>query len=738
MEQICNTVGKDSVYTSCEAFLRAKNSQTANPSSDKKCVEISCYLLLSNGLHELALNYLKWLEDHSLTDLDRMQWKILLSDSLNRIFHHKQSMEQLLEVFRTTNNTFHEKSVSDAKGNFSQTNTNKTSNKRKLLEVVSHAYKILADTCRHLKYFAQSEALVSYSVKLIEQMKTADENFELEIVCHNSLASVYYEQQKYEQAHEQQSFCLEKLISRHGKHASHPDLSRCYRNMAKILCSMWKYEESLNYCEMSQAVLQDFYHADELHSNLELAQCFEEQGSVYFQMENFNESLKFYSKAKIIRRIALSQTPNDPRIAHSLHNIGKVYQKQKQWQKALKCFDDAMNLLEKNDLTSSESYPLFAEILLSKSMLNLETQHIFAAIEFGTNSVIMLAACHNDTQKLMESISSEAVGLEEAMGQMNDRLKLELQSLNLARFLAGENIYETNVALCRSSIGDVHLESGNIAKAIEYYSQSLYILERIYGKLGNRQVAETHEKLGVAELKQKQTRNAHKHFRVALKILKQIYGKNGCHPDLAIIYMKIGFTYMEENIDNLVIENFDESLRVLKKFYGNSDRNVESAEVFAYFGAFFFRKAEYEKCLKNYLEALATIKNCYTEENQHHGIASLYGNIGEAYIHIGDSVNALRNCKKSLDIFQNIYGTSSKNTNVAEAFMRCGEACQSNGEHQNALSHYEAALEILENVDNETKQERCIADAYRHIGDLNVAMGKFDDALKSYNNELER
>jgi len=253
MEQICNTVGKDSVYTSCEAFLRAKNSQTANPSSDKKCVEISCYLLLSNGLHELALNYLKWLEDHSLTDLDRMQWKILLSDSLNRIFHHKQSMEQLLEVFRTTNNTFHEKIVSDAKGNFSQTNTNKTS-KRKLLEIVSHAYKILADTCRHLKYFAQSEALVSYSVKLIEQMKTADENFELEIVCHNSLASVYYEQQKYEQAHEQQSFCLEKLISRHGKHASHPDLSRCYRNMAKILCSMWKYEESLNYCEMSQAV----------------------------------------------------------------------------------------------------------------------------------------------------------------------------------------------------------------------------------------------------------------------------------------------------------------------------------------------------------------------------------------------------------------------------------------------------------------------------------------------------
>jgi len=732
LKRIRNALGSDILENGCTSLLTAKNMQApllANSAHDKKCVEICCYLLLSNGLHETALNYLEWLDKNSATVEESLKWKILSADSLNTIFCYKQSLQVLEEVFKILSHKISGKTsfpLNNNLDNFFKSMSPNDDAGKQMLETASHAYKALATTCRHLKFFDQSEAFVRCSLKMIEPMHlSTEDNYDIELFYCETMAAVQFEQEDFEEALQHQQLCLQKLRHRYGESSSSLDLSRCYRNMAKILCNLWNYEESLKCCQLSQDILKKLYNG-ETHSSLEFAQSLEEEGLIYLHKEQFDISLQVLTKAKITRSIALRKSPSDPRIAHSLHLLGRVYQKLKQWDKAMEYFEDAYFLLEETD-TPHKVLLLLAEILRSAAQVNSEIGNFTLAFEQSFKSLELVKLMHNDTRDIIKAISSEAVG------KLPEKFEIEVDGLNLFRFAAGEQTSQPTVAIGYSSVGDVHLENGNFSEAVRYYEKALQIMEKIFGKYGNRQTATISEKIGIAYLKQKKFKAARQCFESCLKILKPIYKKRTGHRDLALIHLKISYTLMEDGSDELVLKHLNKSLDMLNHFYKNSDSNVDSASVYSQFGAFYFKRAEYQKSLENSISALKALKACCGDDANNLEIATANNNVGKAYIKLGDSIEALKHCKQSLTTFKEIYQEGSHSLQLAAAYRDCGEAHKINGNHECALKNYKYSLGLLKNFPD----HKDTGETYRQIGDLEFAIRKFDDALESYSKESE-
>lgn len=245
-------------------------------------------------------------------------------------------------------------------------------------------------------------------------------------------------------------------------------------------------------------------------NNFDVATCYELLGGTYSEQENqenFDKALEYLKNSLKNYRIIYKNEPS-LKEANCYNNIGIIFHKRRQYDKALYNYQQALNIQE-------NSSNVVAPQAIARSYNNIG------------------------------SLYSDKNMLDSALFYLN-------RSLNLRLKVGGENTKE--VALCYNNIGGVYGRM-NEEKALSYFEKAMQIQESILDSL-HPDLAQTYNNVGIEYYKKRDYIKALEFYNKALFARRTILGENS--PVTADTYNNIGWL-------NYYSGNFAEAKINLKK-----------------------------------------------------------------------------------------------------------------------------------------------------------------------------
>jgi len=238
---------------------------------------------------------------------------------------------------------------------------------------------------------------------------------------------------------------------------------------------------------------------------------------------------------------------------------------------------------------------------------------------------------------------------------------------------------KVGIAANIGNIGNVHRLLSNYHIAIEFYQKSLQINEDIDNKIG---VANNLNNIGIVYFSLSDYHNAIEYYSKSLKIYEKIGNKIGISANLG----NIGNVYTNLLDYPKAIEYYMKALQIKeeigkKEGIGNTLGNI---------GNFYKEISEYPKALE-YLERALQI---YEEIGSKDSIAINLGNIGSVYKELLDYTKALEYLKKAYSLSKEI-GTKSI---TMESLKELSELYEKIGDNEIAFSYYKQYITLEKEI----------------------------------------
>ena len=241
-----------------------------------------------------------------------------------------------------------------------------------------------------------------------------------------------------------------------------------------------------------------------------IANLYNEIGLVYYKQGDYEKALEYYRKALVIKEKQLGN--NHPSTSITYNNIGLVYKKQGDYKKALEYYRKALAIREK---------------VLGKEHPDTATTY---------NNIGGVYYKQGDYEKMMEYYKKSLAIREKVLVKEHP-----------------------DMATTYNNIGLVYNKQGNYEKALEYFSKALAIKEKVLGE-EHPSTATTHSNIGEVYRKQGDYEEALNHHRKALAIREKVLGKE--HPSTATTYNNTGLVYRDQGDYEKALEYYEKALAI--------------------------------------------------------------------------------------------------------------------------------------------------------------------------------
>jgi class 3 adenylate cyclase/uncharacterized protein HemY len=303
--------------------------------------------------------------------------------------------------------------------------------------------------------------------------------------------------------------------------------------------------------------------------------------------------------------------------------------------------------------------------------------------------------------------------------QLIDNKKLTLpekiaygeQALQLAE-QAGDALKKAKIL---NQMGKVSKAKGKNAKALEYFQQSLNLLEEIEAE--KTEFAEPLLNLCIVYWKLDDYDKALDHCLKSLNNFEYIGDEKG----IADAYHNIGTTYDLLKRYWPALENHFKARDIRKKI-GDKEGIAES---FNSIGIIHYFTKDYKKAKEYYLKSL----KIQEELDDKKGIAKALNNVGLIYKELGNNDNALKYYKKSIKKWKKIgneYEIANVSNNIGELYTILQD-------YRIALSYLKSALRLAKKLD----AKALVQENYVFLSNLYVALGNYQKALDYYKRSSE-
>lgn len=312
---------------------------------------------------------------------------------------------------------------------------------------------------------------------------------------------------------------------------------------------------------------------------------------------DYDLALTFYDKQ--LKLIINSYGNDHLKLASLNNNIGLIYEKHGEYDKAL--------------------------------------NHYLQALEYGLK--------HNDTDYNIATYYHN-IGYVYYSGFCNYKLALKyLKKAIKIRKNISDNNYDLSISY--NDIGIIYWSLGKYDLALEYHQKSLDIKKELNNQLGVAysylNMSSVYRGIGDYNLASEYDFNA-------LEILLEHYGKH--HPEVAIIYNKLGLNYWKQGKYDLALEYHYKALELRIRtlgaehhFTGTSYNNI---------GTVYLAQQNYDLAIDNYSKAVTILLKNLGEH--HYEVGETYGNLGWTYYQTGNYLKAEEYIQKAYDIYLAVYG----------------------------------------------------------------------------------
>ncbi len=235
-------------------------------------------------------------------------------------------------------------------------------------------------------------------------------------------------------------------------------------------------------------------------------------------------------------------------IPSTIANLGRVAEKQGNYQRALELYSQSMQQLEQQDKKESEVY---AGNLYQIGMIFYYTRNIPYALHYLAQAMEIFKKIEN-----IRGISNclhALANIQVAQGQFEAAYANYNKSLEYDKLLGNPD----SELITLQAIGNLFLTAGTIIKAEEFFKQSLTIAEKLNKRVG---IATLNYNLGMVTLAQGKYEDSFFLLQKALIISEELGDKSTC----AYVLKTLGELFRKQNHNMLSIKTYIESAQTFE------------------------------------------------------------------------------------------------------------------------------------------------------------------------------
>lgn len=283
--------------------------------------------------------------------------------------------------------------------------------------------------------------------------------------------------------------------------------------------------------------------------------------------------------------------------------------------------------------------------------------------------------------------------------------------------------YTKEMAVARNTQGTAFYMSGNYARAIDHYYQSLTIKEKLKDYKG---IAATLNNIGMIYDDQGDHEKAIEHYTKAIESFQKI--SQGNDPDFQILvasYHNIGALYLNVNNYQKSLEYFNKSLRLTNE--GKFLR--ERAYAYSNMGHIFLELKETEKS-KVYFGKAYDITKSLGDEN---GMVSALNNFGFLYVTQQKYPEAIAYAKEALERAQKIDAT----VHIKDAAQSLYTSYMNLNKYELALTMHELYISSRDSIQSDKNKEEVLRQEFKYNYERQAAADSVAYAAKRQIQELK-
>jgi len=289
-------------------------------------------------------------------------------------------------------------------------------------------------------------------------------------------------------------------------------------------------------------------------------------GEQYRKLHRFPKALKALQEVEQL----CGQIEDQTKIAECYNEIGMVYHKKAELQKALRYFEQA---LEIDRAAFGDQHPDVATDLNNLGTAWNELGEHHKAIEYYDQALDIDCAAFGEQHP---NIARDLNNLGEAwreLGESRKAVAYHEQALDIDRAAFGEQ--HPDVATDLNNLGIAWNNLGESRKAIEYNEQALTIDHAAFGEQ-HPNVARDLNNLGLAWNDLGESRKAIEYNEQALAINRAAFGEQ--HPDVARDLNNLGITLAQLGELQQAQECYQQALVIFTQFYGSEHHSTRTVQ----------------------------------------------------------------------------------------------------------------------------------------------------------------
>jgi tetratricopeptide (TPR) repeat protein len=432
---------------------------------------------------------------------------------------------------------------------------------------------------------------------------------------------------------------------------------------------------------------------------------------------------KAYGIFKHALQLASTLPSKDPHalMIPLLHRIGYIQYREKAHEEAIQTFEKALDYCELLDLDELQ----LAATLNCLGVLYFfhpEQEDIAMSLDFQLKALsiqrLLLGNSHPTVATTLNNI-----------GRVHftaDRLDLALvaynEALRIRRAVFGAG--HPDVAATIYNTGQTLHQKGDMQLALEYYQEFVSLAELNPGwPRGYLVVVLKYTALIHYELRQFD--QALSYFQEALQVGRTTCA---CHPEVALIFNKLGNLHYEKGSLDDAIEMYSQGLQVEREIFPENHPNI--IVTLSNIGQIYKQKGDLDSALPLYEEALQLQREAANGVDPN--IAVTLSNIGMIHYQTGRYTKALESYQEALSIRRDALGED--NLEVASSLNSLGLVLFKLGLHSIALQSFTESLRIRQSLLGGAHRD--VAIILYNIATIQFELGDEDGAMRFYKETL--
>ena len=339
---------------------------------------------------------------------------------------------------------------------------------------------------------------------------------------------------------------------------------------------------------------------------------------------------------------------------------------------------------EKAEATSEEDKKLIFEVIDESEggFFHVNEQVKKALREWYVRELRELVNMNSEDHSLLLSVTE----ITRDFGFLNDALNDGLACLKLA---ARNSLGDAYCRRVYHNLANIYSDTGELDKAIEYYSKSLVMTLRTHGD-EHPDVAAAYSNIGVIYDDQGNLTKALEYHQKSLEIELNSLGQD--HPNVATSYNNIASIYSKIGEYDKALKFHNQSLAIQQRSLG--ENHPDTASSYMTIADVYSEKEDYDIAIEYYQISLKIIR--VTLGQDHPFVSDCNNNMGNAYNQNNKPDKALECYGVSLEIMLELYGED--HPDVADLFDNMAVAYKKKGEIETAIAYQERSIAIKANL----------------------------------------